>query len=53
MKIIVIVVLAFLSQASLKAQFNPVVIAGSQIRNIHSDIVNQDYALHISLPSGY
>ena len=53
MKNILIAVLGFMFQYAANAQFNPVVIAGSQIRNIHSDIVNQDYELHISLPSSY
>jgi predicted alpha/beta superfamily hydrolase len=35
------------------AQWMPVIIPGSEKRTIHSSVVNQDYELHISFPSGY
>lgn len=35
------------------AQPARVTIPGSEVRNIHSAIVNQDYELHILLPGGY
>src|SRR3954467_4219930 len=34
-------------------QSNAVTIPGSEKRTIHSSVVNQDYELHINLPSGY
>lgn len=40
-------------QTSLPAQIREVSIPGSQVQTIHSSIVNQDYALYISLPAGY
>src|SRR5689334_7370773 len=40
-------------QRHASAQPVPVTIPGSEKRLIHSNVVNQDYDLHISLPSGY
>lgn len=40
-------------QLSLYAQYKPLSIPGSHVRMLHSDIVQQDYELHILLPGGY
>jgi predicted alpha/beta superfamily hydrolase len=48
-----IFILLILIQQNAAAQSNPVTIPGSEKRTIHSSIVNQDYELHINLPSGY
>jgi len=48
-----IFILLILIQLNATAQSTPVTIPGSEKRNIHSSVVNQDYELHINLPSGY
>lgn len=54
MKFIIITVSIILSVAQFAAaQFPRVDIPGSQVRKINSEIVNQEYELHILLPGGY
>ncbi len=51
-RVILTLVLVGICSMSM-AQFPPVTIPGSHVRKIHSDIVSQDYELHILLPGGY
>ena len=48
--LLLLVALCMLSQGIAQ---QPVTIPGSVLRTIQSTIVNQEYALHISLPRGY
>jgi predicted alpha/beta superfamily hydrolase len=48
--LLLLIVLCALSQGIAQ---QPVTIPGSALRTIQSTIVNQEYALHISLPRGY
>lgn len=50
---ILILVLNIFFQLQSHAQFKPVEIPGSHVRNIFSTVVNQEYELHILLPSRY
>lgn len=52
-RIFLLAVLAILTHTSLPAQVKEVTIPGSRLENLNSSIVNQEYVLHISLPSGY
>ena len=53
MKKIILALITFAFTSMVWAQQGEVRIAGSQIQTLHSAIVNDDYELHIFLPSGY
>jgi hypothetical protein len=53
MKKIVTFVVTSLLVVTTMAQYQEVSIPGSQLRNIKSTIVGQEYTLHILLPGGY